>query len=120
LTSFDAQALDDALVGAPDPEIVELEARLRAAQLAADVVALDALIAEDLLFVGPDGRLATKSQDLEAHATDCLPRLRLFASCRNDLGVRPRRLWRRIRHLRNAGAVPQLRCAVHLDTMPAV
>jgi ketosteroid isomerase-like protein len=69
LTSFDAQALDDALVGAPDPEIVELEARLRAAQLAADVVALDALIAEDLLFVGPNGRLATKSQDLEAHAT---------------------------------------------------
>jgi ketosteroid isomerase-like protein len=69
VTSFDARALDDALVGAPDPEIVELEARLRAAQLAADVAALDALIAEDLLFVGPDGRLATKSQDLEAHAT---------------------------------------------------
>jgi ketosteroid isomerase-like protein len=69
VTSFDAGPLDDALVGAPDPEIVELEARLRAAQLAADVAALDALIAEDLLFVGPDGRLATKSQDLEAHAT---------------------------------------------------
>ncbi len=67
--SFDAQPLDDVLVGAPDPEIVELEGRLRAAQLAADVAALDALIAEDLLFVGPDGRLATKSQDLEAHAT---------------------------------------------------
>ncbi len=67
--SFDVQPLDAALVGAPDPEIVELEARLRAAQLAADVAALDALIAEDLLFVGPDGRLATKSQDLEAHAT---------------------------------------------------
>lgn len=67
--SFDTQPLDAALVGAPDPEIVEMEARLRAAQLAADVAALDALIAEDLLFVGPDGRLATKSQDLEAHAT---------------------------------------------------
>jgi ketosteroid isomerase-like protein len=58
-----------ALVGAVDPEIVELESRLRAAQLAADVAVLDGLISEDLLFVGPDGRLATKSQDLEAHAT---------------------------------------------------
>ena len=67
--SLDPRPFDDVLVGAPDPEIVELEARLRAAQLAADVAALDALIAEDLLFVGPDGRLATKSQDLEAHAT---------------------------------------------------
>jgi hypothetical protein len=54
--SFDAPPLDAALVGAPDPEIVELEARLRAAQLAADVAALDVLIADDLLFVGPDGR----------------------------------------------------------------
>ena len=34
-----------------------------------DAPPLDALIAEDLLFVGPDGRPATKSQDLEAHAT---------------------------------------------------
>lgn len=57
------------LVGPPDPEIVELEARLREAQLAADVAALDALIADDLLFVGPDGRPATKRQDLEAHAS---------------------------------------------------
>jgi uncharacterized protein (TIGR02246 family) len=57
------------LVGAPDPEIVELETRLRAAQLSADVAALDALIAEDLLFAGPDGQLATTRQDLEAHAT---------------------------------------------------
>jgi hypothetical protein len=55
--SFDAGPLDAALVGAPDPEIVELEARLRAAQLAVDVAALDVLIADDLLFVGPDGRL---------------------------------------------------------------
>jgi len=67
--SFDTQTLDAVLVGTPDPEIVELETRLRTAQLAADVATLDALIAEDLLFAGPDGRLATKSQDLEAHAT---------------------------------------------------
>jgi len=67
--SFDTQTLDAVLVGTPDPEIVELETRLRTAQLTADVATLDALIAEDLLFAGPDGRLATKSQDLEAHAT---------------------------------------------------
>ena len=59
--------LSAVLVGAPDPEIVELETRLRAAQLAADVAALDALISDDLLFVGPDGQLATKRQDLESH-----------------------------------------------------
>jgi len=57
------------LLGEHDPEIVELEARLRAAQLAADVAALDALIAEDLLFTGPDGSLGTKEQDLAAHAS---------------------------------------------------
>lgn len=55
------------LVGVADPEIVACEARLRAAQLGADVVALDRLIADELLFTGPDGRLATKAQDLEAH-----------------------------------------------------
>jgi ketosteroid isomerase-like protein len=57
------------LVGDADPEIVELEARLRDAQLAADVRGLDALIADDLLFTGPDGQLATKAQDLDAHAS---------------------------------------------------
>lgn len=67
--SSDSALLSTVLVGAPDPELVELEARLRDAQLNADVAALDALIADDLLFVGPDGRLATKAQDLEAHAS---------------------------------------------------
>jgi ketosteroid isomerase-like protein len=57
----------DALVGAPEPEIVALEEQLRAAQLDADVAALDRLISDDLLFAGPDGRLATKRQDLDAH-----------------------------------------------------
>jgi ketosteroid isomerase-like protein len=48
-------------------EIAALEERLRAAQLAADVAELDALIADELLFAGPDGELATKAQDLDAH-----------------------------------------------------
>jgi ketosteroid isomerase-like protein len=57
------------LVGTPDDEIVTLEAELRAAQLAADVRALDRLIADELLFAGPDGQLGTKAQDLEAHGS---------------------------------------------------
>lgn len=55
--------------GAPDDEIVDLERRLRRAQLDADVQALDRLISEELLFAGPDGALATKAQDLQAHAS---------------------------------------------------
>ena len=55
------------LVGARDPEIVAAEAHLRSAQLNADVDALDQLIADDLLFTGPDGNLATKADDLAAH-----------------------------------------------------
>jgi ketosteroid isomerase-like protein len=50
-----------------DAEIVALEARLRDAQLNANVSELDALISNDLLFTGPDGQLGTKAQDLEAH-----------------------------------------------------
>ena len=62
-------AMAAVLVGDADPEIVALEARLRAAQLDADVAALDALIAERLLFTGPDGALGTKAQDLAAHGS---------------------------------------------------
>ena len=54
-------------VGPPDQEMIQLEARMRVAQLEADVATLDALISDDLLFTGPDGRLGTKAQDLEAH-----------------------------------------------------
>ncbi|HEY7236912.1 MAG TPA: nuclear transport factor 2 family protein [Gemmatimonadaceae bacterium] len=61
--------LEAVLVGSPDPQIVECEARIRDAQLNADVAALDRLIADELLFTGPDGRIGTKSADLDAHAT---------------------------------------------------
>ena len=63
----DLEDMTRVLDSAPDPEIVALEAALRAAQLAADVGALDSLIDDELLFAGPDGQLATKAQDLEAH-----------------------------------------------------
>lgn len=69
MSDADVDAMRAVLVGAADPEIVACEARIRAAQLAADVGALDRLIAEDLLFTGPDGRLGTKAQDLAAHGS---------------------------------------------------
>ncbi|MGI8400906.1 MAG: nuclear transport factor 2 family protein [Gemmatimonadaceae bacterium] len=65
----DATTIESVLSGAADPEIAALEGQLRAAQLNADVVALDRLIADDLLFTGPDGQLGTKAQDLDAHAS---------------------------------------------------
>ncbi|HEY4219378.1 MAG TPA: nuclear transport factor 2 family protein [Gemmatimonadaceae bacterium] len=54
--------------------VIDLETRLRAAQLRAaqlraDVPALDALLADDLLFTGPDGTIGTKAQDLAAHGS---------------------------------------------------
>jgi ketosteroid isomerase-like protein len=67
MSRTDAAVLEQVMVGVPDPEIVTLEADLRSAQLTADVDALDRLIAEDLLFTGPDGQLGTKAQDLAAH-----------------------------------------------------
>jgi ketosteroid isomerase-like protein len=63
----DAAVMHAALVGPADDEIVALEAALRRAQLDADVAALDAVIADELLFTGPDGQPGTKAQDLEAH-----------------------------------------------------
>lgn len=65
----DRELMHSVLVGESDPDIVALEARLRAAQLAADVASLDALLADVLLFTGPDGQLGTKAQDLAAHGS---------------------------------------------------
>ena len=48
-------------------QIRECEARLYAAMLASNVDELDALIADDLLFSGPTGELATKEMDLALH-----------------------------------------------------
>lgn len=65
----DAIPLATVFIGEDDGEIVALEAQLRQAQLDADVAALDRLIADELLFTGPDGALGTKAQDLAAHAS---------------------------------------------------
>lgn len=67
MDDIDVARVASALVGSRDDEIIVLEARIRAAQLNADVEALEVLISADLLFAGPDGQLGTKAQDLEAH-----------------------------------------------------
>jgi ketosteroid isomerase-like protein len=69
MRSGDITTIERALNAAGDPEIAALESELRKAQLAADVAALDRLIADELLFTGPDGQLGTKAQDLEAHGS---------------------------------------------------
>jgi len=47
--------------------IRELEERLRLAMLHSDVPELDALLDDDLLFVGPEGGVYTKADDLELY-----------------------------------------------------
>ena len=69
MTHEDLATMRSVLVGDADDEIVAREVELRAAQLAADVAALDRLIADELLFAGPDGQLGTKAQDLDAHGS---------------------------------------------------
>jgi len=48
-------------------QIQEYEERLRLAMLRSDVTELDALIHDDLLFVGPGGGVYTKADDLHLH-----------------------------------------------------
>jgi|SRR5689334_13419945 ketosteroid isomerase-like protein len=52
-----------------EQELVRAERALQAAQRASDVAELDRLLHPALLAVGPDGRLADKDDDLEAHRT---------------------------------------------------
>jgi ketosteroid isomerase-like protein len=66
---LDQAEIDAVLADAGDSEIAALEAQLRDAQLSADVPTLNRLLAEQLLFTGPDGQLGTKAQDLAAHAS---------------------------------------------------
>lgn len=55
------------MTDAYEDEIRQAESRLRAAMLASDVEALDRLIDDRLVFVGPDTRLYTKQDDLTLH-----------------------------------------------------
>lgn len=73
--------------------VQELEAELRLAQLQSDVVALDRLIDDALLFTGPDGSLATKADDLAMHRAKVVqftshePREMQFRSVSDDVVV---------------------------------
>lgn len=50
-----------------DTEIHQAEERLRAAMLTSNVAELDALIDDRLLFIGPEGGVYRKEDDLELH-----------------------------------------------------
>jgi ketosteroid isomerase-like protein len=52
---------------APEQSVLSRERELQAAMRASDVDALDDLLHDDLLAVGPDGALVDKAMDLEAH-----------------------------------------------------
>ena len=50
-----------------DEPIIAAEAELVAAQMSNDVAALDRLLDDELMFVGIDGAIASKQDDLDAH-----------------------------------------------------
>ena len=50
-----------------EEQVLAAERELQAAQRASDVDALDRLLHDDLLAVGPDGSLVGKADDLAAH-----------------------------------------------------
>ena len=103
MNDMDTSALDQALVGNADPEIVILEARIRAAQLNADLIALEELISDDLLFTGPDGQLGTKAQDLEAYRSGSV---KFMAHVPEEL---------RIRRISADAAISSLRAQLTVD-----
>ncbi|WP_327035780.1 nuclear transport factor 2 family protein [Micromonospora ureilytica] len=52
---------------AREAELLDAERTLQAAQLAGDVAALDQLLVDQLIAVGPDGRMHSKQDDLATH-----------------------------------------------------
>ncbi|WP_328341220.1 nuclear transport factor 2 family protein [Micromonospora sp. NBC_00421] len=52
-----------------EADLLDAERRLQAAQRAGDVAALDALLDDRLVAVGPDGRTFSKADDLAAHSS---------------------------------------------------
>jgi ketosteroid isomerase-like protein len=52
-----------------EDSLAAAEAELQRAQLASDVVALEALLHPDVVYVAPDGAEFGRSQDLESHAS---------------------------------------------------
>ncbi|MGV3603095.1 MAG: nuclear transport factor 2 family protein [Dyadobacter fermentans] len=48
-------------------QILEMEQKLLKAMIASDVNELESLISDQVIVVGPDGRLAQKAEDIAAH-----------------------------------------------------
>lgn len=71
--------MNDANLGA----VVELEERLERAMLTSDVLVLDELLADDLLFTNHQGLVVTKQQDLEVHRSGLLKLDSISASDRS-------------------------------------
>ena len=63
-----------------DESLLACELALRAAQLAGDVMALERLIDDALIFTGPDGAIYGKQDDLDAHRLGLVRITRLDAS----------------------------------------
>lgn len=63
-----------------DESLRACEAALRQAQLAGDVRELDRLIDDSLMFVGPNGAIYGKSDDLDAHRNGLIRITRLDPS----------------------------------------
>ena len=59
-------------VSGVEGEIAAAEESLRRAALAGDVAALDALLADDLVFVDFTGRILGKQDDLDLHRTGAM------------------------------------------------
>jgi len=53
------------------------ESRLRQAMLGSDIDVLADLLADDLLFVGPQGQVLTKTADLDTHRSGQLQLTRI-------------------------------------------
>lgn len=56
----------------PSEQIQQVEQRLLTAMLNSNVDELDALLSDELLVTGPDGRLVGKADDLAAHRSGLL------------------------------------------------
>lgn len=61
------KTLDELVVGPIDGDMVHHESRLISAQLSGDVEELAELLSDELLFAGPDGTLAGKTQDIDSY-----------------------------------------------------
>lgn len=71
---------DEARAELSDASLHACETALRNAQLASDVIALERLLDDELVFTGPDGAVYGKADDLDAHRRGVVHITRLESS----------------------------------------